>query len=354
MNDLLKSDKNDMFSILKDYPNDIKKARKMFDNPEIGNIKDFQSIVICGMGGSAIAGEITGSLINYHTENTPNQPTVFINREYTLPHFVNENTLVILSSYSGNTEETLFSALEAGQLTKKIICITTGGELENFAKKNNLPIIELPKGFQPRCALVYALIALLNIIAKLGISIQKVGLDKYLEKIEKNAAEKMAVYSDINDDNIAIQIARKLQNKIPVIYSEGKYLGAISLRWRQQIHENAKQICFGNVLPEMNHNEINSWNFPKQLIAQSQVVFLRDEHIENNRMALRFTALTKILTDENIELIQISPEGDSLLERLFDLIYLGDWVSYYLAMLNETDPTDIPFIMYLKDYLGKN
>lgn len=354
MENLLKADKNNMFEILNNYPNDLKKARELYKDIIIDKKFNYNNIVICGMGGSAIAGEFTASIVNYCMDACGQTPLVFVNREYCLPNFTNDDTLVILSSYSGNTEETLYSAREAINKTKNIICITTGGELLKFAKENNLFYVLLPAGFQPRCALVYALIALLNIITKLGMVISNEELQEKLLKIEARAIHTQKMYSKLENENYALQLAKSLQNKIPVFYSENKFLGALSLRWRQQIHENSKQICFGNVLPEMNHNEINSWNFPKNLIEQAQIVYFRDDVIEIDRMKLRFQALTKILNEQGLEPIEIKSSEDSVVARLFDMIYLGDWVSYYLAMLNETDPTDIPFILYLKDYLAKN
>jgi len=354
MNDLLKADKNNMYEILCNYPNDLKKAREMYKDIQIKNDYKFNNIIICGMGGSAIAGEFTASVVNYCMDACGQTPLVFVNREYCLPNFANEESLIILSSYSGNTEETLFSARDAISKTKNVICITTGGELLKFAKEHNLFYVLLPEGFQPRCALVYALIALLNIITKLGMVLTNEELQEKLLKIETRANVTLKMYSDLKNQNYALQLAKSLQNKIPVFYSEGKFLGALSLRWRQQIHENSKQICFGNVLPEMNHNEINSWNYPKNLINQTQIVFFRDDVIEIDRVKLRFNALTKILTEQGNSPIEIKSDEDSVIARLFDMIYLGDWVSFYLAMLNETDPTDIPFILYLKDYLGKN
>lgn len=354
MENIRKSDNNNMYEILCNYPNDLKKARELYKEIQFNEDYKFNNIVICGMGGSAIAGDFTASVVNYCMDACGKTPLVFVNREYCLPNFANEETLVILSSYSGNTEETLYSAREAITKTKNIICITTGGELLKFAKENNLFYILLPVGFQPRCALVYALIALLNIITKLGMVLTNEELQEKLIKIEARAIQTQKMYSDLSTENYALKLAKSLQDKMPVFYSEGKFLGALSLRWRQQIHENSKQICFGNVLPEMNHNEINSWNFPKNIIEQAQIVFFRDDVIEIDRMKLRFDAFTKILTDQGMKPIEIKSGEDSVVARLFDIIYLGDWVSYYLAMLNETDPTDIPFILYLKDYLGKN
>lgn len=166
------------------------------------------------------------------------------------------------------------------------------------------------------------------------------------------ASETLALeYGNFEENNSAIQIAKKLINKIPVVYSSSELLDTINLRWRGQIQENAKALAYGNVLPEMNHNEINGWQNPKNMMNNFVLIFLQDP-AEDARLQPRFDAMEKLLGNKVSEIIKIQRNEHYALARMFTLLYFGDWVSYHLAILYREDPTPIPLIMQMKELMS--
>jgi len=163
---------------------------------------------------------------------------------------------------------------------------------------------------------------------------------------------KLPLYTRLDESNPALELAKKIFGKIVVIYSSTDRLDSVNLRWRCQIQENAKHLAFGNLLPEMNHNEINSWNNPEGFGKNMVIIFLRDNE-DNPRIKVRFDALAEVLSPLCSNIISVESSAETLLARMFDLIWLGDWVSFYLAMLNGEDPTPIPAISTLKEKLSK-
>jgi glucose/mannose-6-phosphate isomerase len=304
---------------------------------------DISQIIIAGLGGSAIGGDILRSYIN-DTVSIP----VFVNRTYHLPKFTGKHTLVILSSYSGDTEETLSMFEDAVSAHAQIICMTTGGKLQRLAESNGYPVVLLPKGFQPRAALAYSFIPLLTILERF----QVLGdMSQDIESAANIIDECAKTYSHENPHNTAITLASQLLPKIPVIYSSQDIYDTVNLRWRGQIQENAKHAAFGNILPEMNHNEINGWEKPHSLKDSFLVIFLRSVKDEHHRVSKRFDILREVLTEKGIAVIDCNAVGDTRLARMFSLIALGDWVSYYLALLEGVDPSPVPVISFLKKKL---
>jgi glucose/mannose-6-phosphate isomerase len=347
-------DKNDMYDVLKNTYRQIEHIKHMLLNKEKYVLnKQIDEIVITGMGGSAIGGDLIRSFLNSTESEMPLRITV--SRGYDIPKFVNKNTLVIVSSYSGNTEETLSSFYQAQERTSNIVAITSGGILTEEAYKNGLYKIELPEGFQPRCALGYSFFAILqfilnsNILDKQSSEFISNSIDETLELLKKRSEE----YSLRIYDNPAYDIADKISNKIPVIYSASERLDIVNLRWRGQFHENSKSLAFGNFLPEMNHNEINGWEMPDDLLNRFIIVLLKDNE-DNERIKLRMDAISQIFNEKGIDIITLKGAGNSLLTRIFDLIYLGDWISFYLAEQYNQDPMSIPLIMKLKEILGRD
>lgn len=308
--------------------------------------------LICGMGGSAIGGDYFKSFV--HNFNLMTKVKIEVNRYYSIPNYVNENSLIILSSYSGNTEETISAALDAIKITKNIIAITTGGKLEKIAKENHFPIIKIPEGFQPRAAIGYSIMSLFSILINSNIlnnekEIELVSnlnvLPEFIKKVNKK-------YSAHDFNNPAFKLANQLFDRIPLIYSSD-LMQAINLRWRGQFQENSKSMAFGNIVPEMNHNEINGFFKPIGAINKLNIILLRDR--ENHpRVKLRFEAMKELLSDLKIEFLEYYGIGDNFLERSIDLTLLGDWTSYYLGILYKQDPNSIPFINKFKEIMNKN
>jgi len=346
---IAKIDSLDMFNILKNFPKQVEEGIEIGRNSALIEMENTPlKIVILGMGGSAIGGD----LLRSYSQSTKGADhlQIFINRGYTLPNFIDDSWLVIASSYSGGTEETLSSYNEAKSRTKNILAITSGGELKHLAKADGYPVVHIPSGLMPRCAIGYSFFALIFQLMRIG-AFKKEAIHKTSEAIyELNDTLKLLSdkYSEISDENSSISLAKKLYGKVPVIYSSDARLDVVNLRWKGQIQENSKQLCFGGILPEMNHNEINSWIHPNNLTKQFIVVLLRDAY-DHNRISSRFDATKEILSEQVSDVIEIKNEGKLLLTRMFSMIYLADWTSYWLALLNEEDPTPIPLIAKLKN-----
>jgi glucose/mannose-6-phosphate isomerase len=350
--ELKKIDSQNMFEILKNFPQQLEDAIRIGkEAPGFPLEIKSNDFAILGMGGSAIGGDLIRSYSNVLPGAS--HLSISVNRNYVLPDSIIERTNIIASSYSGGTEETITAYKAAIKKSKNVVCITTGGELEYLAIQNNTPVIKIPAGYQPRCALGYSFFTMLYLFIKSGaykkeaIEITEKAIDELFILI-KNSSEK---FSNLSEDNEAYQTAKQLHGTIPVIYSSIERMDAVNLRWRGQIQENAKNLAFGNYLPEMNHNEINAFSYPENLSTKFSIIFMKDVD-DNDRVKIRFNVLEDILSPKVNQIIKIQSDGKYLLTRLFDIIYFGDWVSYYLAILNGVDPTPIPNIIKLKKILS--
>ena len=346
---LLKSvDKENMFDVLKNFHNQIKDAVQIAEKIDVASIdtSEIKNIVVNGLGGSAIGGDFARSYTNYEI-TVP----IFVNRNYSLPSFVNPNTMSIISSYSGNTEETNSTYSEAIKRNSKIICISSGGSVEKTAIANNHLLVKIPGGLQPRCALGYSFFTLIILLSKLGfIKNLSPDIDAVISKIEK----KSVLYTDFNsEENLAIKLANKLKGKLPIVYSSVDILDVVNLRWRGQLSENAKILAYGNFYPEMNHNELVGWKLNEDILKKIVVLMLEDGE-DNERIKLRMEITSGIMKKYANDVIKLKGEGKNKLERIFDLVYLGDWVSYYLAIMNKINPTPVEAIDFLKNKLAEN
>lgn len=350
--DIERFDSLNMWKVLSDFPNQIEEGIEIGRNaPLFKSSVVPKKIAILGMGGSAIGGD----LLRSYSQATKGADDIhfYINRSYELPGFIDESWFVIASSYSGGTEETLAGYEEAKKRTKNLLVISSGGELANSAKSDGTPVINIPSGLMPRCALGYSFFALLFQVMRISAydknAVQETSEAIYetLDLLKKRSLE----FSTLNEKNQSLQLAYKLQGKAVAVYSAESRLDVVNLRWRGQIQENAKQIAFGGYLPEMNHNEINSWSYPKGMSKQFAILLLQDIN-DHSRTQIRFSALQELLKSDIGDIIPLKGEGKHLLTRIFDLIYLGDWTSYWLALINGTDPTPIPIISKLKGILS--
>ncbi len=303
------------------------------------------NIVLCGLGGSAIAGDILRSYLAGDL-----RVPFLVNRHYVLPRFVDASSLVIVSSYSGDTEETNTAHREALRRGARILCITSGGTTGALAARHRSVLITIPGGSPPRAALGYSFFPLLIALTRMGFT-----RDRQREIRETIALleEKSALYATPDPgSNPALQLAELLQGRITVVYSSTENMDAVNTRWRGQIAENAKALCFGHVLPEMNHNELVGWNVLHQQMKEMQVVFLRDRG-DHRRIQIRMDLSRQILREYTPHVTEVWSEGKSLLARMFSLLYLGDWTSFYLAILHRVDPTPVRVIDHLKRELAR-
>lgn len=348
-----KIDSADMYSIIKNLPTQFEKAIEICkDFKSFGDTKPASyDLVIIGMGGSAIAGDILKDLFLYSNYKT--KLKIYVSREYELPAFIDDKTYIAFSSYSGDTEETITAFNEALKKTKRIICISSGGELIKLAANNKLKYLKIPGELQPRAAIGYSLTALLFTIINSTL-VPKTEAKKVLQAFN-GAIANLKKLSDnlsiLDDTNLAYNIAKILHNAFPLIVS-GSRFSAVNLRWRGQIQENAKHSCFGAVLPEMNHNFINSFENPRSIVNKIAVVnFLSP--LDNARIAHRFAANNELLKDRVDSITDITHSSDEYFAAMLELLYLGDWVSYYMAIIRGVDPTPIPMISKLKSIMSE-
>jgi len=333
-----------MQEMIRSFPRQI---NEQFDNlrPEAFDLNQFsgiKNIVIAGMGGSAISGDLVSILTKDHI-NIP----ITVVRDYTIPSWSDEDTLFILSSYSGNTEETLSCFNAALVKSKKIISICTGGELEKRSTDNSVKVVSIPKGYQPRAALGYSLITLLSVLNKIQI------LDSdFLNSIIKASMKLDSFYNEFcTKDSLAYTIADKMSGSMIAIYGVESSTDHIASRLRAQIAENSKMLATYNVLPEMNHNEIEAWNKHQFGNMKKIAIWISDED-DHPRILQRIQITSELLQEIDVENIFITCSGESYQERCLKLLFLNDWISYYLAVINNTDPIPVDRIMNLKNKLS--
>jgi glucose/mannose-6-phosphate isomerase len=315
-----------------------------FKLPE--NYKNIDKIVILGMGGSAIAGDLLKSLVS----STIRQ-FVYINRDYSIPAFIDEKTLVIACSYSGNTEEILTAFNKTLRKECKKIAVTSGGKLLNIAKSSGVPVFVIEHRSQPRAALGYSFMPLLAFLRNLGIiKATMFNIDNMVELL-KHLSTEWHIGMPVKN-NKAKQISLAIHGKIAVIYAD-ELAGEAGHRWKTQINENAKSWAFYEVFPELNHNSVVGYKFPAEMSGKIFVIFLQIAGTYK-RTTMRYQVTSELLQQNNIDFMMVDSPGDDDLSRLMGLVYLGDWVSYYLSILNETDPTPVEAIDYLKQKLGNS
>lgn len=315
-------DKSNMLNVIESFPSQCKTAMGLTKGIAVSG--EIKNIIIAGMGGSGIAGDILKAYI--HNSKIP----VYVVKDYKLPEFVNEATLVFAVSYSGNTEETLAAYKDALRKKAKIVAITSGGELAALCKKT----IKIPQGYQPRAALSFLFFPMLGVLSNMNI----------IKVDSKEINELFSAISNVEEyKNEAKKIVKQIKNKTPVIYASSLF-GAIAYRWKCQFNENSKTASFYHVFSEMNHNEIVGYQTASRDDFIS--VFLRDKY-EHNQIKKRMD-ITKKIIGTKVDITEVNSRGESLLARIFSLIYLGDFVSYYLAIDKRIDPTPVAVIENLK------
>lgn len=308
------------------------------------------NVIVTGLGGSAIGGDLVRVLV----EAGGSVPVV-VNREYDLPAFAGPDTLVIASSYSGNTEETLSAYDQARRRGCQVACVTSGGKLAEKARRDGVPCCRVPDGRPPRASTGYLFIPTLAIVGACVPLQDGSGLtdvERALPLLE-TCSHRWRRDQPL-DRNEAKGLAVALHGRIPIFYGTRPYSGVLAVRWKGQFNENAKVHAFANVIPEQNHNEILGWEqAPQQSYAWS-VVYLRDpqEKATAPRIARRVEVLRKVIGNR-AEQHEVWAEGQTLMERMLSLLYLGDFVSVYAALLAGVDPTDIGNIDLLKAELAR-
>ena len=341
--DQLKSfDKFDYLAVLNKFDRHLIEAKNNFLRQSDMLQAAFQNLpnnlIICGMGGSAIAGDFIKNLYQDHI-NIP----IHVIRDYSLPKFVDSSSMVILSSYSGNTEETLSAFEDALSRQAKMVCLTTGGELARLALGNKRVLFTLPSGLQPRQALPFSLILLIGLVETL--------VDKSVNwnPVDESIKLSSQLRVDYAPDGKAclLDAACALSEKPVAIYcSETLFPAAVRLKG--QLNENAKLLASAAPVPEMNHNEIVGW---EGSVSSCNVILLRDSG-DHPRVSARLDILGELLA-KRTKVHTVYTQGVSLLSRYMSLICWSDWISYYAALVKKTDPTPVEIITYLKNELAK-
>jgi glucose/mannose-6-phosphate isomerase len=308
--------------------------------------REVKHVVILGMGGSAIGGTLLQGLV---AQECPVPVTIV--RDYTVPAFVRgDDCLVVASSYSGNTEETLSAFGEALARGVRGTAITTGGKLQVLARSRNLPIISYDYEGQPRAALGYSFTLLLGLFHHLGL------LEDPAAAVSE-AVDVMDAWQEelgpevFTEQNPAKRLAERLVGQLPVVYGSD-FLVAVANRWKTQLNENAKHWAFFEALPELHHNSVVGFGIPEVTRDHTVAVMLRSG-LDHPRVKVRWEVTQELLSREGVTSEVLHARGESALAQMFSLIHLGDYVSFYLGMRNEVDPTPVKSIDFLKQRLAE-
>jgi glucose/mannose-6-phosphate isomerase len=340
-------DTHSMYSLIENFPEQIQGAWKHGQEAAFPDARKCRVLVISGLGGSAIGGDLARAVA------APLQALpILVNRDYGLPHFVDSSSVVITCSYSGNTEETLSAYRQAKKVGAFVVCVTSGGRLASLGRADGCPVLQLTGGLPPRAALGYSFLALLSALERM----------KLIPDMAESILESISVlvrlrklYGTNNPaaGNLAKDMAISLAGKIPAIYGSSGLMDSVAFRWRSQIEENAKNLAFHHALPEMNHNELVGWVHPAPVLRGIGVVMLRDNG-DHPQVQRRFELTKELIVNHAGAFHEVWSEGESRLTRILSLIYLGDFVSLYLAYLNNVDPTPVEVIDFLKKRLSES
>ena len=340
-------DKSDMLNAVATFPEQIKAAKDIVNSASLSSLFKIDNIVISGMGASSISGDIVQFLFRDRVDLP-----IFITRQYDLPKWVNKNTLVISQSYSGNTEETLSTFKHACQKRCKIIGISSGGKLQEFCEKREIPHIKIPTGFPPRAATGYVLFSSIYALKKIGVLTNDIEseieeaisiTDEFRNHNKKEISEK---------ENISKQMALKFLNTIPQVYGFKIYI-PIAKRWCTQFNENSKLICRYDEVSECNHNDIIGWSLNPEVSKKFTCILFRDDETESIYMSKRLDFMKQLFKDVSGNVIEIQAQGKKHLAKMMYTMYMGDFTSCYLAILRKIDPTPVDAITELKSELAK-
>lgn len=327
-----------MDTLVARFTEQLNEALEIGKNAKITPSKHpIKNVFLSGLGGSGIGGNFVAEFL----KDELNIPYI-VNKGYDIPAFVGPETLAIASSYSGNTEETLNAVDQMLASGAKVVCVASGGKLIEIAKEKGLDYIQLPNNWpSPRACLGFSFVQQLFILHKLGLISDK--------SIHSVASSVLLLNAEIDDiQSKAKMIANMLFGKMPVIYITDR-MESVAVRFRQQINENAKMLCWHHVIPEMNHNELVGWRSKNDDLA---VIFFRnkDDHPRNQ---MRIDINKEIIGNYTSSLIEVYSKGNDLIERSMYFVNLVDWITVYLAEIRKVDSIEVKVIDYLKSELSK-
>lgn len=312
------------------------------------NYTNFKRVIVCGMGGSALGGRIIHALAADQAESS-----IEVVTGYNIPSYADEHSLVIISSYSGNTEETVSCFRQGLAKSLKLFAISAGGEVENLASQNNVPhykvIPENNPSAQPRMAVGYSVGAILSLLSRIGavqISDSEINeaSDFLLVKVKEFEGEDSGY-------NHAIALAQKIHDKLPVLVSSEHLVGAIHVM-KNQLNESAKSFSVSFDIPELNHHLMEGLEHPKAVTKQMIFIFFESDFY-HTRVKARYPLTHDIVREHGIETYIYRPGGATKLKQIFEIILLGSYVQAYLAQEYHENPLEIPWVDYFKEKLGK-
>jgi len=327
-------DPQGILSVLSSFPSQVESALETWTTIE----RRPASIVMAGMGGSALGGQLLVDLLS-------DKLTVplAVHRNYGLPAFVDESSLVFAVSYSGNTEETVSAFESAVKAGAEVVAVSAGGKLQALAEAHGTPHIAVPPGFQPRLAWAHTCLPILNSLNKAKLTEQSTeGLPEVVNDLSFRYLP--------DQDSEPIGLANSLQGLIPV-YATSSSTSTLAYKWKINTNENAKQQAFASVFPELNHNEMIGWRHPRQVMDKCALVLLRTDY-ESDRVAERIELTKQLIGDTPGAVLEFKAPGRTKIEQMFGSIYAGDFMSYYLALLNQEDPEPVAVVEELKARLA--
>lgn len=313
--------------IILNFPSQFEKALEFSKNVKTEG--KFDKLIVCGMGGSALPADIIKTYLESKNVNLP----IYLSRNYNLPPQTNENNLIFISSYSGNTEESLSCYQEARFKNLKIVGFAKGGKLEDLCRKDNVPFVKYPNDgvtFQPRFAIGYAFCAMLCVLINTNV------VPDFTNEI-KNLASSL---NPAAFENQGKELAKKSKGLILLFYASDKYGQSVARICKIKINENAKTQAFWSVLPELNHNEMVGFT---NLAGKYHIIILKDPD-DHPRILKRLQITSEILAQKGILVSEVEMKGSSVLEKMFNTLLIGAWASYYLALENGIDPIPVEMV----------
>jgi glucose/mannose-6-phosphate isomerase len=306
-------------------------------------LRGLTPLIVCGMGGSAIGGDLAEAAL----DSRLTKPLITM-RGYELPTWATRDSVVLCASYSGNTEETLACYEAAGVIGTQRVVVTTGGRLAELARADDVPVIPLPAALQPRAAVAYMLVSVIEVARLVGAA---PGLRTEIDAAASHLQELARAWGpEADSDSLAKRVAQRIHKTSICVYGAGP-TASVARRWKTQLNENAKIPAFFAELPEANHNEIVGWSGASE-IGSFTAIFLEDVD-QHPRVGQRIDLTSKLIESDAAATLRLESQGTNPVERLLSLVLLGDFVSLYLAVLQGIDPSPVEVIERLKAELAE-
>jgi glucose/mannose-6-phosphate isomerase len=341
-------DISDMLGVLERFPGQVSEALSIGQSGiALPSIAGSRNVAVLGMGGSGISGDVVAALM---AEGGLRLPVTTV-KGYSLPPFVDSDSLVFAVSYSGNTEETLEALDAAMERGAAVVAVSSGGKLTALADERGIPIFEIPAGLQPRASLGFLFIPIICALERMGMVKGMVDQISGSVALLEHRRDEYGVASNL-EENPAKRLGKDLAGFMPVVYGAEGYLAVAASRWKAQFNEMAKIPSFCNQFPELNHNETVGWQNLEGVCRQSHIVVLGEPQM-HPRVEKRIRITLDLIRDFVGHTTRVCARGSNITEKLLDLIYFGDYASVYLALTLGQDPTPVARIEDLKKQLAE-